>query len=79
MLNLPYPLTIIADRYSGSYSGAAWTAWNKYPDDLPVGPENSDIGCHDFWADYKHPVGKGATPDAALADLIRQLDAAKGT
>lgn len=25
---IPYPLTIIADRYNGTYSGGRFTAWN---------------------------------------------------
>ena len=26
-----YPVTIIRDRYSGTYSGALWLAFNMYP------------------------------------------------
>lgn len=30
-LNKIYPLTIVRDRYSGTYSGGSWLAYNKYP------------------------------------------------
>ena len=69
-----YPLTIIADRYSGVYSRAKFTAWNHFVEDVPEEPDSGDTECDRFWHDYKGPVGKGSTPDEALADLAKQLE-----
>lgn len=30
-----YPLTILRDRYGGTYSGGAYLAWNRHYDDIP--------------------------------------------
>lgn len=68
-----YPLTIIYDRYGGTYSGGAYTAWNCNPYDIPNGPFSSDCECSDFWCKCKIPVGKGRTPDEAIADLWNKL------
>ncbi len=64
-----YSVTIIDDRYCGSYSGAQWTAWPLSYDQIPEGPEEGDGDCMTFWQTYTFPVGKGATPQAALEDL----------
>lgn len=67
-----YPITIIKDRYSGTYSGARWLAFNMYPENVAILDANSDdISCHDFWLDdaKRYAIGKGSTPDEALADL----------
>lgn len=68
-----YPCTITADRYGGSYSGAAWTAWPLDAEDIPQGPEESDPVCRAFWDRYEEPVGKGRTATAAYNDLVRQV------
>lgn len=60
-----YPLTILRDRYGGTYSGGAYTAWNCYYDDIPYGAE--------FWMYNVIPVGRGATPNDAVIDLERRL------
>jgi len=62
-----YPIIVISDRYSGVYSGAEWTAFNTY--DVPSGPADSDTECSDFWQCPNMPVGRGSTPNAAVADL----------
>lgn len=71
-----YPVIIVRDRYQGVYSGATWTAWNKYA--VPDAIDADDCTCaEEFWTRYEHavdgPVGRGLTPDEALADLLRQL------
>lgn len=66
-----YPCIILADRYSGAYSGASWTAWNGYA--IPAGPEDGDVLCRNFWQDYKGPVGKGSTPNDAYQSLCKQV------
>lgn len=70
-----YPVTIVKDRYHGTYSGGVWVAWN-----LPKAPEESqgnDIECRWFWkrykgnpTDYPRPVGRGMSPQAAYQDLL---------
>ena len=67
-----WPVTIIEDRYSGTYSGAVWTAFNCY--DVPSGPASDDIACSEFWAEPCMPVGKGETPNEALEDLRRSAE-----
>lgn len=62
-----YPVIVISDRYGGAYSGAEWTAFNTY--DVPSGPADGDTECFDFWLSPNMPVGKGSTPDEAVADL----------
>ena len=67
-----YPVTIVMDRYQGTYSNALWLAFNLDPSEIP-----DEIGGDDptetiFWRehdDMKLPIGKGDTPNAAIADL----------
>ena len=64
-----YPLTILKDRYSGTYSGGMYTAWNRYSDDIPYGFDATDEVCAEFWMYNVIPVGRGATPNDAVVDL----------
>ena len=67
-----YPVTIIKDRYSGTYSDALWLAFNMYPENVALlGVDRDDITCCKFWLDdaNRYIIGKGSTPDEALADL----------
>lgn len=48
-----YPLTICKDRYTGTYSGGEWTAWNCDPDDVPVDICLDDVACAEFWGKAK--------------------------
>jgi hypothetical protein len=41
-----YPTTIVADRYDGSYSGAAWLAFPF--DECPLGVDGGDLECMEF-------------------------------
>ena len=70
---LPYPLTIISDRYCGTYSRGYYTAWNLDPQCIPEGQDSDDCGCMDFWFENKIPVGLGDTPEQAIEDLIKKL------
>ena len=70
-----YPLTIIADRYDGCYSGGAFTAWPLDYFDIPDGPDGSDPECRAFWDSYEYPVGKGRTAQEAIDDLLPKMDA----
>jgi len=72
-----YYTTIIYDRYGGIYSGGKWLAFPEA--EAPDGPLRSD-GCHEgsveeFWDSYVELVGKGASPEAALADLEKKMRA----
>ena len=72
-----YPLTIVSDRYGGCYSDGQYLALNCYACDVP----NEIGGCDGeemvFFGEggghEKYKIGKGATPDEALADLARLL------
>lgn len=68
-----YPVTIIKDRYSGTYSNAQWLALQADSSQVPdeIGSDDGDE--MNFWRAHKDselPIGKGKTPDEALADLI---------
>lgn len=71
-----YPITIIKDRYSGTYSGATWLAFNMHPELVAILDVNGDdISCNWFWSNLasEYIIGKGSTPDEALADLYSQI------
>ena len=72
-LEVKYPLTIISDRYDGTYSGGGWLAFPLYCDEIPPAVNGYDEDCAQFWKDYKEPVGKGAYASDAVTDLIRQM------
>lgn len=61
------------DRYSGAYSGAAYTAWRGgKPDDIDAG----DVTCEEFWRKYGTVMhGRGDTPQAAFLDLKTKFEA----
>lgn len=69
-----YPLTIIADRYTGVYSGGEFTAWPLDYWDIPDGPESGDVECQEFWENYDGIVGRGATIQEAADDLFEKMD-----
>jgi hypothetical protein len=71
-----YPLTIIADRYSGTYSGGLYTAWNLAYDVIPDGVEFDGDDALDFWESNSIPYGKGRTVSEALIDLYLKLKGA---
>jgi len=67
-----YPLTIIADRYSGVYSGGEYTAWPGDEEDIPDEVSMDDVTCAHEWGVIKSErqhVGIGCTPSVALVDL----------
>lgn len=71
-----YPVTVVMDRYCGTYSNAKWLAFNLDPCQVP-----DEIGGDDptetiFWREHndaKLPIGKGNTPDAAIVDLKEKV------
>ena len=74
-----YPLTITADRYTGTYSGGKYTAWSGDVEDILPPPEAEADGvvCRNFWYEQEkaptYIVGKGNTVSEALTDLYIQL------
>lgn len=74
-----YPLTIVADRYTGTYSGAQYTAWNLYPCNVPFEIDDDDVSCVEFWecgGSEEYIIGKGRTVSEALLDLYVKLKGA---
>ena len=73
-LKFRYPLTIVNDRYTGAYSGGIYLAFpldfNKIPEEV----NGEDGECGYFWSNYKEPVGKGATVQEAIDDLVEQME-----
>ena len=72
-----YPLTIISDRYGGTYSGGDFTAWNLDYYEIPTGPAEDDVSCMLFWDTTDIVVGRGNTPQEAVDDLRQRLEALK--
>jgi hypothetical protein len=66
-----WPCTIVADRYSGAYSGAAWTAFHM-EGQVPVEVSSDDCTCAEFWdlSASLYLIGKGSTPQEAYDDLV---------
>lgn len=68
-----YPLTIVTDRYSGTYSNGYYLAFPLDFDEIPSAVNDSDPECAEFWEDYLEPVGKGSSVQAAIDDLIYKM------
>lgn len=72
--NKIYPLTIVSDRYGGTYSGGNFTAWNLDFDEIPHAVNSDDVDCHEFWLENQIVVGKGSTINEAIYDLYLKLE-----
>lgn len=72
-----YPLTIVADRYGGVYSGGKYTAWYCDADEVPKDIFQSDVLCDECWTKlYEQspmPFGVGETIDEAVRNLNEKL------
>ena len=74
-LESKYPVTIIHDRYGGTYSGGAFVALPNHYHEIPInGPDGSDPDCAAFWRDYKGYCGIGYTPYEAFNKLVRCIE-----
>ena len=77
MADYIYPLTIVRDRYAGTYSGAEYLAFKLDYYDVPdaIGGCDSDEMC--FFMDggehEEYTIGKGNTIQDAYNDLERKL------
>lgn len=69
-----YPLTIVSDRYNGTYSGGKFTAWNREPDDIPEGISGDDCSCFEFWLDNEIVCGVGNTIQEAIGNLYININ-----
>ena len=63
-----YPITIVQDRYGGTYSKAAFLCFGCDFDEVPTEVNSDDVTCRNFWESCQIIVGKGATPVEALND-----------
>ena len=70
-----YPITIVQDRYGGTYSGAAFLCFGCEYYEIPQEVNGDDIEAMIFWDNTNlntyHAnlrIGKGETPDDALRD-----------
>lgn len=68
-----YPLTITSDRYTGTYSGGKFTAWNLEPSEIPEEAFGDDVCCWEFWKYNKIPCGVGNTIEEAIGNLYIEL------
>jgi hypothetical protein len=69
------PRTIIRCRYGGAYEGGPWAAFPCHPEEIPGEAHGGDQVCITWWALPTMAAGVGMTPDHALADLERIVDA----
>lgn len=69
-------ITIVTSRYGGAYSGGAWLAFNCWFEDVPRAAFGDDCVCAEFFGSAAAAsVGRGATPDEAMADMrTRELE-----
>lgn len=68
-----YPLTVIKDRYRGTYSGGKYLAFNLDFNEIPEDVIGSDVPCRQFFYETDLVYGKGSTVDEAIKDLCRQI------
>lgn len=72
-----YPLSIVKDRYNGTYSKGTYTAWNLHLKDVPQDIEDEVEHCRQFWDDNTFAVGLGGSANEAAQDLYEKLNALK--
>lgn len=73
-----YPITLIQDRYNGTYSGAKWLAFNEDTNEIDPSVSGDDESCMKFWETYSGVVGKGDDPDSAIKSLELELSFLSG-
>ena len=72
-----YPLTIVSDRYHGSYSGANFLAFQLDHDSIPLAIGGGDSEEMYFWETNQHEdfiIGKGNTVQEAFDDLYNKIN-----
>lgn len=80
------PVSIVPDRYSGSYArlrpGGRSDRWLAFPCEsweVPREPFDDDNVAEDWWSSVRVPIGGGRSPSDAYADLVGQLVAIRPT
>lgn len=74
-MKMVYPLTITCDRYSGTYSGGLYIAWNMRAFEVPTEPFLDDATCFGFWLSYdKSKCAVGNTIEEAIENLRNKLE-----
>ena len=63
-------ITITTARYRGAYEGGRWVAFWAAPHEVPEDPFDEDNIAAVWWVDEAQLVGRGETPNEALADLF---------
>lgn len=77
-----YPLTIVKDRFNGTYSGGKFVAWNCQPCSIPSDTYSRKVcgfweTIHSFEDDTETPYptyGVGNTIEEAIENLKNKLD-----
>lgn len=69
-LAIEYPVTIILDRYNGSYLGAKFIAYPQEPHEICNEVNSDEITYLTYWNDFSGIIGKGNTPNEAYEDLL---------
>lgn len=76
-----YPVTIVRDRYSGTYSGADWLAFRCESESVPEEVGGGDSTEQNFWTEFnlrpgkdRYPVGRGGSPEEALRNLVKDVN-----
>lgn len=67
-------ITVITDRYCGTWSGGKFTAWDMPLREIPYAVADNDIPCREFWHTKakEYLIGIGDTPEEAYKDLIKK-------
>jgi hypothetical protein len=69
------PVTILLDRYGGTYSNGRWLAFPCDPDEVPEAVWDEDIPCMTWWKEAgDFPIGRGRSPNDAYLDLVSRLE-----
>jgi hypothetical protein len=69
------PVTILSSKYQGVYEGGRFVAFPCRPSEVPAGHDEGDAAAGHFYGEefLDAPIGRGETPDAAYADLVRRM------
>lgn len=68
-----YPLTIIHDRYGGTYSDGEFTAWPYEHWDIDENVDADDVSCMTYWHNTEDIAGRGNTIIDAVVDLGKRM------
>ncbi len=75
LLKYLWPVTIVMDRYNGTYSGGRWLAFQMDRSDISYSVGAGDSDEMNFWddEDNKLEVGIGNTIADAGLDLVKKM------